>query len=97
MIRRWHCPECRKTDVTKDDGTGTRYHTCPKLRGLSVPMLLEGVNAKIVLQEREDYIGRETVQLDPERGRPVMAINTVRDNGNDVVVLAPTATATRGT
>lgn len=93
MIRSWHCPECRKAETTNDDGTGTRYHACPKLRGLSVPMVLAGVNAKIVLREREDYIGTEKVQLDPERHRPVMSIITVRDDGQDVVVLAPTATA----
>jgi len=94
MIRRWYCPMCKKTDATKDDGVGTRYHVCPKMRMLSVPLVLEGVNATLVLKEREDYIGRETVQLDPERGRPVMSIQTVRDNGTDLVVLAPTATAT---
>ena len=93
MIRHWHCPECKLTDATKDNGVGTRYHQCPRLRGLSVPMLLAGVNAKIVLHEREDYIGDEVVQLDPERKRPVMSIVTERDNGQDVVVLAPTATA----
>jgi hypothetical protein len=95
MIRRWHCPECGKTDVTDDDGKGTRYHPCPKLRGLAVPMLLAGVKAKIVLREREDYIGDELVQLDPEKGRPVMSIVTTRDDGQDAVVLAPTARATR--
>lgn len=93
MIRRWHCPECRKTDVTNDSGVGTRYHICPKMRGLSVPMVLAGVKAKLVLREREDYIGDEMVQLDPERRRPVMSITTERDNGQDVVVFAPTARA----
>ena len=94
MIRHWHCPECKKTDATKDNGVGTRYHNCPRLQGISVPMVLQGVNAKLVLREREDYIGREKVQLVGERNRPVMSIETVRDNGTDLVVLAPTATAT---
>ncbi len=91
MIRRWHCPECKKTDVTNDDGRGTRYHVCPKMRGLSVPFVLEGVSAKLVLREREDYVGKEQVQLDPERGRPVMSLSTERDNGNDLIVYAPAA------
>lgn len=95
MIRHWQCPECRKTDATDDDGTGTRYHVCPKMRGLSVPMVLAGTNAKLVLREREDYVGDEKVQLDPERRRPVMSVTTVRDTGQDVVVFAPTATARR--
>jgi len=93
MIRRWRCVECGRTDVTNDDGTGARYHTCPKMRGLSVPFMLEGVKAKLVLHEREDYIGDEMVQLDPERHRPVMSIETVRDHGQDVIVFAPTARA----
>ena len=93
MIRAWWCPECKKTDQTKDDGTGTRYHTCPKMRGLSVPMVLAGVKAKLVLKEREDYVGKERVQLDPERRRPVMSVQTVRDSGTDLVVFAPTATS----
>jgi hypothetical protein len=95
MIRSWHCPECRLTSQTRDDGTGVRYHQCPKLRGLATPMLLAGVKAKLTLHEWDDYIGSEMVQLDPERRRPVRSIVTTRDNGQDVVVLAPTATARR--
>src|SRR5512139_1513292 len=93
VVRRWYCPECKRTEVTNDDGKGTRYHVCPKVRFLSVPMVLEGIKAKIVLNEREDYVNGEAVQLDPERHRPVMNITTVRDTGTDVVVLAPTATS----
>jgi len=93
VIRRWYCPECKLTSRTEDDGTGQRYHICRKLRGLSVPMVLEGVKARIVLREREDYVNGDAVQLDPERHRPVMSIDVVRENGNDSIVLAPTATA----
>ena len=46
------------------------------------------------LREREDYVGKEQEQLDPERGRPVMSIVTERGDGsNDVMVFAPAATA----
>ncbi|MDU9765500.1 hypothetical protein RGC28_08555, partial [Helicobacter pylori] len=70
------------------------YHTCPRLRYLSAPMVRKGTSAKVTLTEREDYIGNEAVQLDPERGRPVLSITTTRaDGSNDVVVFAPTATA----
>ena len=93
MIRSWHCPACKQTDTTNDDGTGTRFHACARMRGLSVPFVLAGVSAKLVLNEREDYVGRDKVQLDPERRRPIMNITTVRDDGQDVVVFAPTATA----
>jgi hypothetical protein len=56
-------------------------------------MLPAGTRAKVELREREDYVGNELVQLDPERQRPVMSIVTTRDNGQDVAVFAPTATA----
>lgn len=93
ITRSWHCPECGKTDQTRDDGTGQRWHTCPKLRGLAAPMVLAGVKAKLELREREDYVGDELVQRDPELRRPVMSIVTTRDHGQDTVVLAPTARA----
>ena len=93
MIRHWHCPQCKKTDVTNDDGTGSRFHVCPKMRFLSVPMVLAGVSAKLVLNERQDYVGKEHVQLDPERRRPMMNLQTVRDTGIDTIVYAPTATS----
>jgi hypothetical protein len=93
VIRRWACPECKRTEVTDDDGRGTRYHQCPRMRGLSVPFVLEGVKAKLVLSERQDYVGGELVRLDPERRRPVQSVTTVRDTGTDVVVFAPTARA----
>ena len=88
----WYCPECRLEAVV-ETWTQNRFHTCPKLRGLTAPMLRKGVAGKLTLNEREDYIGKETVRLDPERGRPVMNIVTTRDHGQDTVVFAPTATA----
>jgi hypothetical protein len=60
---------------------------------LTAPMVLAGTAAKVELRERDDYVGNDRVQLDPERKRPVMSIVTTRDNGNDVVVFAPTAVA----
>jgi len=93
LIRDWYCPECGKTDQTKDDGTGTRYHTCPKMRMLSVPMVLAGVKARLVLKEPEGYVSGKIQQRDPERGRPIMSLITERaDGSNDTIVYAPTAT-----
>ena len=40
--------------------------------------------------EREDFIHGEDVRYDAD-GRPVAAVVTTRDDGNDVVVYAPTA------
>jgi hypothetical protein len=55
-------------------------------------MVPKGQKAKLELREREDYVGNEMVQLDPERQRPVQSIITTRDNGQDVAIYAPTAT-----
>ena len=91
-IRHWYCPNCGFTDMTKEARPHTRFHTCPKLRGLSAPMLPAGVAAKVTAHEREDYVNGEDVQVDENR-RPVMSIVTTRDEGQDVVVFAPTAHA----
>lgn len=92
-VTRWYCPACRKTDTTTDPRPHSRFHVCPKLRGLTAPMVREGTAAKVEIREREDYVNGDKVQLDPERRRPVMSIVTTRDNGQDVAVFAPTATA----
>jgi hypothetical protein len=92
-IHEWYCPACGATDQTKEVKPHTRFHVCPKLRFLTAPMLPRGTSAKVELNEREDYIGRELVQLDPEQGRPVMNMVTTRDEGTDCMVYAPTATA----
>lgn len=54
------------------------------------PMVLEGVRCRVVAELRGDYVGSEDVTLDDE-GRPVMAVRTVRDDGEDLAVYAPTA------
>jgi predicted RNA-binding Zn-ribbon protein involved in translation (DUF1610 family) len=89
-ISRWYCPNCGLRDATREARPHTRFHICPKLRGLTAPMLPEGTAAKVEAREREDYVGQEDVQTD-EDGRPVMSIVTTRDDGQDVVVFAPTA------
>lgn len=92
----WYCPACGLTDQTKVAGPHVRYHTCPKTRFLSIAMLRAGVAGKIVVHEREDYVGDELVQYDPEQGRPLVSAETIRDNGNDLIVYAPTARADLG-
>ncbi|HEX5997504.1 MAG TPA: hypothetical protein VFY84_20390 [Jiangellales bacterium] len=90
--RRWECPNCPATDVTHEAQPHTRFHACRGLRGLTAPMVPAGTRCKVEAVERGDWVGRELVQTDGE-GRPVMAVVTVRDEGNDVAVYAPTATA----
>lgn len=91
--RRWECPNCTITDVTREPRPHSRMHSCPGLRGLTAPMVAAGTAAKVEAVERGDYIGRDLVQTDAA-GRPVMSIVTTRDDGQDCMVLAPTATAT---
>ena len=92
-VNRWYCPACKAEDTTTEPKPHSRFHICPKLRYLSAPMVPVGTKAKVELREREDYINGDMVRLDPEQGRPVMSIVTTRDNGQDVAVFAPTATA----
>lgn len=89
----WYCPACHFEDVTHELAPHTRFHPCVKFGLMSVPMVPKGTKAKLEVAEREDYIGREVVQLAPETGRPIMNATITRDEGTDVAVYAPTATA----
>lgn len=93
-VTHWYCPACGLRDVTREAKPHTRYHPCPKLRGISAPLTEEGTKAKMELREREDYVGDEDVYRDPERKRPVMSITRTRDDGTDAWVFAPTARVT---
>lgn len=92
--QRWTCPNCPATDVTHlpPDAVASRFHACRGLKGLTAPMVPAGVRCKVEAVQREDYIAGELVQTDGD-GRPVMAVVTTRETGNDVAVLAPCATA----
>jgi hypothetical protein len=91
-VQRWHCPACGLTDVTREFRPHTRFHSCTSLRGLTAPMLEAETKAKMEVKEREDYVGTDDVAVD-QNGRPVMSIVVTRDDGQDVVVFAPTARA----
>lgn len=84
----WVCPNCPATAVT--EGADNRFHPCAGLAGLLAPMVLDGVRCMVRAVLREDYVGGEDVRTDGE-GRPVMAVTTTRDDGQDCVVYAPTA------
>lgn len=93
-IHRWECPNCDLTQVTRGTRPHTRFHACRGLRGLSAPMVPAGTRCKVEARERQDYVGRERVQIDAD-GRPIMSVVTIRDDGQDCAVYAPTATARR--
>lgn len=88
--RRWECPNCDRTHVDRRTDGKTPYHPCAGLRGLSAPYVAAGTRAKVESVERGDWVGKDRVQVDGE-GRPVMAIVTTRDDGQDCTVLAPAA------
>lgn len=88
----WVCPNCTAVDVTREAAPHSRFHSCRGLRGLTAPMVPDGVRCKVEAVERGDWVGKEMVQTDGE-GRPVMAVLTTRDDGTDLAVLAPCATA----
>jgi hypothetical protein len=90
--RRWECPNCDATRVTREQRPHTPFHPCRGLRGLTAPFVAAGTRCKVESVERGDWVGREQVQVDGE-GRPVMAVVTTRDDGQDCAVLAPVAYA----
>lgn len=90
--RRWECPNCPQTDVTHEAQPHTRMHSCRGLKGLTAPLVPYGTRAKVEAVDRGDYVGSEQVTTDGD-GRPVMAVVTTRDDGQDCTVFAPSATA----
>lgn len=93
--QRWECPNCTVTDVTHESQPHTRMHACRGLKGLTAPFVPAGTRCKVEAVEREDYINKEHVTLDGEN-RPIMRVETTRDEGNDVAVFAPCATLDGG-
>ena len=91
-IRRWMCPNCKQTAITREAEPHTRFHACAGLKGITAPFIEEGVRVQVTAIEREDYVGDEMVQTD-DTGRPMMAVQTeYLDGHTDRAVLAPTAT-----
>jgi hypothetical protein len=86
--RHWACPLCKVTAVTYEARPHTSMHTCAGLHGLTAPLIPVGTKAKLTAVEREDYIGNDTVTRD-DNGRPVMAVITERNDGQDATVFAP--------
>lgn len=88
--QRWECPNCDVTAVTREARPHTEFHNCRGLAGLCAPMVPAGTRCKVTAHEREDYVGKELVQLNRER-RPIMSVITTREDGQDCTVYAPTA------
>jgi hypothetical protein len=93
--QRWECPNCDLKDVTHESQPHTRMHNCAKFGGFTAPMVPEGTKAKVELKVREDYVGHQNVTYD-ENGRPISAVETTRNEGNDVAAFAPCASIVGG-
>ena len=89
----WWCPNCSAVDRTTEARPHTRMHQCHGKAGMLMPMVEKGVQAKVELVERGDYVGDELVRVDGN-GRPWMAAVTTGEDGQDVAVFAPTAQGT---
>ncbi len=82
----WYCPNCGIDErVPRLPPNAARYHTCPRLHGLTAPLIRANVYAKVEAEERADYLRGET-QATGDDGRPYMAIRTTRDDGDDLLV-----------
>lgn len=90
--QRWSCPNCTVETVTADPRANP-FHRCGGLAGLTAPLVPAGTRCKVTAHERDDYIGAELVQMTQVDGkdRPIAQIRTERNDGEDCVVLAPTA------
>lgn len=92
-IQGWTCPNCTFTEATRNlPPNAQRFHACRGLKGLTAPMVPAGTRCKVEAVERQADIGQEKgIRYDGE-GRPVMGVETTRDDGTDFAVFAPTAT-----
>lgn len=94
IVEEWYCPNCGRTEQIKTmKSPHVRMHICPKIEGgMTAPMIKQGIKAHVYAVMRQDYVGKERVQLSPT-GKPVMTIVTVRDDGQDAIVFVPQARA----
>jgi len=88
----WECPNCHLTERTRPlPPNASRMHDCPRLHGLTAPLVRAGSDCKVVAVERGDYL-RKAQQRTGDDGRPYMAVETIRaDGSNDVAAFAEVA------
>lgn len=93
----WECPECGLSERVRPlPPNASRFHPCPKLHGLTAPLVRTGTDCTIRVRERQDYLGREE-QRTGDDGRPYMAVETVHADGHtDVAVFAAVAAVRLG-
>jgi len=93
----WACPKCRLSERTRPmPPNASRMHNCPKLHGLTAPLVRAGTDCTLVAVERGDYL-RSAEQRTGDDGKPYIAVETrYADGGNDVAVFAEPAVVRLG-
>jgi len=87
----WECPNCHLTERTRPlPPNASRMHNCPKLHGLTAPLVRTGSDCTLVAVERGDYLNGET-QRRGDDGKPYMAVRVERADGSNDVVVFPGA------
>jgi hypothetical protein len=86
--KNWYCPECGKTHVTKMSDPHTQMHQCASLRGAWVPFVEAGVQGRLQVNYREDYIKKDIAVTDGD-GNIIQSVSVKRNDGEDCVILAP--------
>ena len=78
----WECPACHLTERTRPlPPNASRMHDCPKLHGLTAPLVRAGTDCQLVAVERGDYL-RGAAQRTGDDGRPYMAVETRHGDGH---------------
>lgn len=86
-LTHWECERCPAADQTREARAHTRFHACRGLGGAQVPMRVRGMGSRVVLREREDYVGDAHPQY--IGGRPVMAAVTEHADGSTDAAVYP--------
>jgi hypothetical protein len=93
----WECKACGLEQRTRPQPpNASRFHPCPKLHGLTAPMVRAGTDCTVVAIERGDYL-RTAEQRTGDDGKPYMAVETrYADGRNDTAAFAEVAIARFG-
>ena len=94
MDTNWQCNSCGMQHVEPARAEViTPMHACGGMAGAWVPFVPANSTARLRVEERQDYIGKDTPFVDA-KGRPIMSVYTMREDGEDCHILAPTVNMT---
>jgi hypothetical protein len=89
---RWECPNCPATHLTTVANPHLPFHECPGLHGALAPYVEAGTRCKVEAVPWQDYAAGQTGLRTDGDGRPISAVVTTRDDGQDCAVFPGTAT-----